>query len=157
MNKLAAVLRSEDGFTLLEMACVLTVVAILAAVVLPRVPRGTSLPRLEAYAIEAAAILKADRTEAMKAGRQIATSIDATARSIRSGVNGRTVQVADDVVMTAMLPERCNDRPAMSTVSFFSNGTSCGGLIALLRGDRGYEIHVNWLTGGVEIVARGQS
>jgi general secretion pathway protein H len=157
MNKRAAVLRGEDGFTLLEMACVLAVVALLAALVLPRVPRGTSLPRLEAYAIEAAAILKADRTAAMKVGRQIATRIDARSRTIRSGVDGRAVQVANDVVVTAFLPERCNDRPALSTVSFFPSGMSCGGSIAFLRGDRGYEIHVNWLTGGVDIVARGQS
>jgi general secretion pathway protein H len=29
---------------------------------------------------------------------------------------------------------------------------SCGGAIALTRLDFGYEIRVNWLTGGVEIV-----
>jgi general secretion pathway protein H len=42
-------------------------------------------------------------------------------------------------------------------VSFFPNGMSCGGSIALLRGDHGYEIRINWLTGGIEIVARGAS
>jgi prepilin-type N-terminal cleavage/methylation domain-containing protein len=74
MNERPAVLRGEDGFTLIEMVCVLAVVAMLAAILLPRVSRETSRPRLEGYAIEAAAILKADRTAAMKAGRQIATT-----------------------------------------------------------------------------------
>ena len=32
----------------------------------------------------------------------------------------------------------------------------CGGTIALARPGMGYEIRVNWLTGGVEIVAQTQ-
>jgi general secretion pathway protein H len=123
MNERPAVLPGEDGFTLIEMVCVLAVVAILAAIVLPRVSRETSQPRLEGCAIEAAAILKADRTAAIIAGRQIATNIDANLRSIRSGATGQVLHVADDVVVTALLPERCNDRPAFSTVSFFP--TAC--------------------------------
>ncbi len=157
MSERSAASRGEDGFTLIEMVCVLAIVAILAAILLPRVSRETSRPRLEAYAIEAAAILKADRTAAMKGGRRIATSIDANVRSFRSGATGQAVQVADDVVVTALLPERCNDRPALSTVSFFPNGMSCGGVITLHRGEHGYEIRINWLTGGIEIVARGAS
>jgi prepilin-type N-terminal cleavage/methylation domain-containing protein len=108
MSEGAAISR-DDGFTLIEMVCVLAVVAILAAILLPRASRQTSQPRLEAYAIEVAAILKADRTAAMMAGRQVATAVDATSRSIRSGATGRALSVADDVVVTALLPRRCND------------------------------------------------
>ena len=41
--------------------------------------------------------------------------------------------------------------------SFFANGTSCGGTIALTRFDTGYEIRVNWLTGRIEIVPHDTS
>lgn len=157
MNERPAVLHGEDGFTLIEMVCVLALVAMMAAILLPRASRETSQPRLEGYAIEAAAILKTDRTAAMKTGRQVATSVDASMRSIRSGTTGQVLRIADDVVVTALLPERCNDRPALSTVSFFPNGMSCGGSIALSRGGRGYEVRINWLTGGIEIVPRGAS
>jgi general secretion pathway protein H len=157
MSKRAGSLRGGDGFTLLEVVCVLAIMAMLAAILLPRVSRQTSQPRLQAYAIEAAAILQGDRTTAMKAGRQTATHIDAAARAISSGATGRSLQIAEDVTVTALLPERCNDRPALSSVSFFPNGMSCGGSITLSRGDRGYEIRVNWLTGWIEIVSRGAS
>lgn len=143
----------EDGFTLLEMVCILAIIAMLAAVLLPIIPRDTSRPRLEAYAVETASLLKADRTAAIRQRVQIATQIDAGARSLRSGSTGHILRVPDDVVFDAILPNRCNERPALSTISFFPTGASCGGTIMLSRPGTGYEIRVNWLTGGIEIVS----
>ena len=48
----------EAGFTLLEIVCVVAIVAMLAAILLPLAPRATSRPRLEAYAVEVATLLK---------------------------------------------------------------------------------------------------
>ena len=143
----------EDGFTLLEMVCILAVIAMLAAVLLPNIPRNTSRSRLEAYAVETASLLKADRTAAIRHRVQIATKIDAGARSLRSGSTGQILRVADDVVFDAILPNRCNERPAFSTINFFPTGMSCGGTIMLSRLGATYEIRVNWLTGGIEIVS----
>ena len=133
----------EDGFTLLEMVCILAVIAMLAAVLLPNIPRNTSRSRLEAYAVETASLLKADRTAAIRHRAQIATQIDAGARSLRSGSTGQILRVADDVVFDAILPNRCNERPAFSTINFFPTGMSCGGTIMLSRLGATYEIRVN--------------
>jgi general secretion pathway protein H len=134
--------------------CVVAIIAMLAAVLLPRIPRGTSRPRLEAFALETAAVLKADRSAAIRRQIQVATDVNAAARFVRSGTTGRVVQVPNDVLFEAMLPERCNQRPAFSTISFFASGMSCGGAIALTRFGTGYEIKVNWLTGGIDVVPR---
>jgi general secretion pathway protein H len=144
----------EDGFTLLEMVCVVAMVALIAAVLLPHVPRGTSRQRLEAYAIDTASLLHADRNAAVRGHTQVVTQVDATNRSVRSGSNGRIVRMADDVMVEAILAQRCNERPAFSTISFFASGMSCGGTIVLTRPSMTYEIRVNWLTGGIEIVPR---
>jgi general secretion pathway protein H len=58
--------RSEDGFTLIEIVCVIAIVALLAAVLLPRLPVGTSRSRLEAYAVATASLLASDRNTAMR-------------------------------------------------------------------------------------------
>jgi general secretion pathway protein H len=134
------------------MVCVLAIVAILAAIVIPALPRGTSRARLESYAIEAAAMLKADRTSAIRNRTPIATEVDAPTRVIRSGATGRVIHVPDDIVFDALLAARCNQRPGGPTIQFFASGMSCGGTIALTRLGVGYEIRVNWLTGGVEVV-----
>ncbi|MFL6796079.1 MAG: Tfp pilus assembly protein FimT/FimU [Xanthobacteraceae bacterium] len=142
----------EAGFTLLEIICVLAIITMLAAIALPAFPLGTSRPRLEGYALETATLLKADRAAAMRRGTEVATLIDAPRRTVRSGANGRVVSLPADVNVDSMLAARCNNRPAGPTIRYFATGMSCGGVIALTRRGVGYEVRVNWLTGGVEIV-----
>jgi general secretion pathway protein H len=144
--------RREAGFTLIEVVCVLAIVALLAALALPAVPRATSRTRLEAYALEAAAILAADRNAAIRRRAIVATALDSTARTIRSGAGVDFVQLPRDVAFDALLARRCDGRPAGRTIDFLPSGMSCGGTISLRRGEIGFEIRVNWLTGGAEIV-----
>jgi general secretion pathway protein H len=144
---------SEDGFTLLEVVCVLAIVAMLVAVLMPAMSSSTSRPRLEAYALEVATVLKTDRTAAIRRRTFVTTDINAPARMIRSGATGRLLRIASDVVVEAVLPDRCHRRLAASAISFLPSGMSCGGVIRLSRRNIGYEIRVNWLTGGTEVVA----
>jgi general secretion pathway protein H len=126
----------------------------LAAIVLPRIPSETSRSRLEAYAVEVAALLKADRNAAIRRRGSVVAQIDARGRLVRSGATDRVVRLPDDVAFDALLPQRCNGRPALSTINFFATGMSCGGVIKLARLGSSFEIRVNWLTGGIDIVAR---
>jgi general secretion pathway protein H len=144
----------ERGFTLLEMVCVIALIAMLAAVLLPFLPRHTSRARLQAYALETATLLKADRNSAIRRRADVSTLVDAPSRAIRSGVSPETIRIPDDVHFDALLPQTCRQRAALSTISFFADGMSCGGSIALSRLDMAYEIRVNWLTGRIEIVSR---
>jgi len=148
---------SERGFTLLEMVCVLALIAMMAAVLLPLIPRHTSRARLQAYALQAAAVLKEDRNAAIRRGIGVATLVDTGSRLIRSGATADIIHIPDDVRFEALLPQTCNRREALSTISFFASGMSCGGAIALTRLDVGYEVHVNWLTGRIEIVSRSSA
>jgi general secretion pathway protein H len=145
---------SEAGFTLLEMVCVLAIVGLLAAVLLPAIPMHTSRSRLEAYAIEAATLLKADRNAAISRGLEVTTLVDAGSRSVRSGASGQTVRVPEDVRFEALLPRSCNNRPVVASISFFASGMSCGGVIALTHLDAAYEVRANWLTGRIEVAPR---
>jgi general secretion pathway protein H len=144
----------QRGFTLLEMVCVLAIIALLAAVLLPFIPHETSRSRLQAYALQTAALLKTDRNAAIRRQTSVATLVDADARAIRSGTSRAVVVIPADVRFDALLPETCRRQAALSTISFFANGTSCGGAIALTRFDVGYEIRVNWLTGRIEVTPR---
>ena len=142
----------ELGFALIEMLCVLAIIGLLAAIILPAIPRATTRAKLESYAVQTAALLKADRNAALRRQVQVTTQIDAESRSIRSGVTGRVIQLPGDVSLEAVLASRCADRNAGRSIDFFPSRMSCGGVIALARPGMGFEVRVNWLTGGVDIV-----
>jgi general secretion pathway protein H len=58
-----------------------------------------------------------------------------------------------DVAFDAIVSETCAGRRNGSTIDFLPSGMSCGGAIALARPGAAVHVRVNWLTGGVEIVA----
>src|SRR3954464_7849311 len=49
---------NAQGFALIEILCVLAIIGLLAAIILPAIPRTTTRARLESYAVEIAAPLK---------------------------------------------------------------------------------------------------
>ena len=144
--------RGESGFTLLETICVLAILAMLVAIALPAFPRGTSRTMLEAYAVETATLLKADRNAAIRRGVAVVTNLSSISRTIRSGASGRLVQLPQDVGFNAILANQCNQRAAGMAIQFLPSGMSCGGTIFLSRLGTTLEVRVTWLTGGVEIV-----
>jgi general secretion pathway protein H len=148
---------AEAGFTLIEAVCVLAIIGLVAALVLPAIPRATSQERLAGYAVEVAALLKGDRIAAIRNHAQVATSLDAERRIVISGATASVVEIPADVSFQALLAQRCGDRRVGATIDFFPSGASCGGVIAIARQGVGYQIRVNWLTGGVEVVATGKS
>jgi general secretion pathway protein H len=147
----------EAGFTLIEIVCVLAIVGLLAALALPYFPKATSRARLGGYALQTAALLKGDRNAAMRTGSPVVTTLSAKARTVRSGATGEIVQLPADVAFDAILANRCGDRRVGASIDFFPSGMSCGGTIAISRQGVGFQIRVNWLTGGVEVVSVDQS
>ncbi|PWT87767.1 MAG: type II secretion system protein GspH, partial [Proteobacteria bacterium] len=97
-----------------------------------------------------------DRNAAVRRHAAIATEIDATGRTVRSGASGRTLRVPDDVDLAALVSKGCQQPATLPAVRFFASGLSCGGVIALTRRGFGYEVRVNWLTGGIDVVPRSQ-
>jgi general secretion pathway protein H len=143
---------NESGFTLLEVVCVLAIIAILSAMLLPAFPRGTTRAQLESYALDIAGLLTADRNAALRRGGEIVTRIDAKRRLVRAGASARTVKLPDDVTVSSVLSARCNSSAPGSALTFFPSGMSCGGAVSVSRMSVGYEVRVSWFTGGVEIV-----
>ena len=143
----------EAGFTLIEVVAVLAIVALLAALALPRWPQGTTRPQLEAYALRIAALLKADRNAALRAHGRVETLLNGPGRQVVSGAGAGEVQLPGDVAFDAIVAETCSGRANGSAIDFLPSGMSCGGTIALARPGAAYRIRINWLTGGVEVVA----
>jgi general secretion pathway protein H len=143
----------ESGFTLIEVVAVLAIIAMLAALVLPLQPRGTTRPQLEAFALKIAALLKADRNAALRSRARVDTSLSRATGEVVSGSGAGEVRLPEDVAFDALVADTCAGRANGSAIAFLPSGMSCGGTIALARPGAAVHVRVNWLTGGVEIVA----
>ena len=65
----------------------------------------------------------------------------------------RGVEIPADVDVRVTVADYCRAGRREAGISFYPDGLSCGGVLALGRDGAGYEVRVNWLTGGVEIVS----
>jgi len=143
----------DAGFTLIETVAVIAVVAMLAALALPRFPLSTTRPLLEGYALQVAALLKADRVAAVRRRARVDTLISLVDHKVISGSGAGALVLPADVAFDAIVARTCGGRDIGAAIAFLPNGMSCGGTIALARPGAGYAVRVNWFTGGVDVVA----
>lgn len=143
----------EAGFTLIEAVAMLAIIALAAALALPHFPHSTTRPMLEGYALQVAALLKADRVAAVRRRTRVETYLSADDRTVTSGSGGGMLKLPADVAFDAIVAENCAGRQNGATIDFLPSGMSCGGTIALARPGAAYHVRVNWFTGGVDVVA----
>lgn len=135
------------GFTLAEVLVTLAVLALVAAVVFPRIAASTGPARLKASAYDVAGLLRSDRTAALRTGKIVVTSVDLGNRAVRSGTSAATVAFPKDVALTVAYASR----EAAPAVRFFPNGSSSGARLTLKSPSTAYNVSVDWFTGAVNI------
>ncbi|HWT30841.1 MAG TPA: GspH/FimT family pseudopilin [Propylenella sp.] len=126
----------------------LAIFGLVAAVVFPRVVRGPGPVELATAAQEIAALLRSDRNAALRHGREIVSRIDPAQRAVISGSSGAGVAVPAGIEIVFVQSSR-ELRGNAGGIRFLPGGGSSGGFLSLKRGTAGYDISVNWLTGGV--------
>jgi general secretion pathway protein H len=147
---------AQAGIILLDVVLTLAIFGLIALLVLPSLPRGTTASRQGAYAAQIAALMKNDRTAATRQGREIATRVDVINRKVSSGYADTTVTLPSDVNLDVIASQLCADRPGSFAIRFAPDGRSCGAVVNVTRGDLAWRIRVNWLTGLIDIVAPGR-
>ncbi len=124
----------------------LALMALLAALALPKARPFDGGAALRAKAYEVAALLRADRDAARSGFREVATVVDFDRRRVASGSRAATVFMPDGVSMRLKADMFAGFR-------FFPDGRSSGGELALGAGRRGLVLRVDRLTSAVEIRA----
>jgi general secretion pathway protein H len=147
---------AQAGIILLDVVLTLAIFGLLALLILPTLPRGTTPSRQGAYAAQIAALMKNDRTAAARQGREVATRVDVANRKVSSGSAGTVVTLPSDVTLDVIASNLCADRPGSFAIVFAPDGRSCGAVVHIAKGDLDWRIRVHWLTGHIDIVAPGR-
>ena len=90
----------QDGFTLIEVAAVMLIVALLASLVLTLTP-GTGRAQLKALALHTAALMRRERLDAILTGRTHRVVLDGEKR-IFVGDGGNWVPVPRDITLDVL-------------------------------------------------------
>ena len=141
----------QGGFTLFELLIVLAIVALAAALVVPRIGSGQGV-LFKAQLREAVAALNFARRTAIVRGRPVEASFQNAPKGEKSPSRwvsrGATVSVAEG-------PPPAEGGPAF-TVIFFPEGGSSGGRFTLTHGDYAAEIKVDAVTGRIRAEILGE-
>jgi general secretion pathway protein H len=138
----------KRGFTLIELAVTLLVLALASAFVAPAIGRGLDNLRTRAEVSGFAGFLRAAREQAVTRGEAQEVRLDPESRTLAIWVEG--AQSARSSRSFSHLVSIESDPPTARTVTFQPQGLSSGGTFHILApGDRRYVVTVDTLTGRV--------
>ncbi|CAN5391651.1 N/A [soil metagenome] len=139
---------SDRGFTLLEMLVVLAIVALVSAVILPRLSRQSGDATLQTQVREVAARLRLARLEAMENGTVTTASIDLKDKSVL--VSGKQIVFAPATVITVRTARNLIVS-GKASIDFVPLGGSTGGSITFKQAEREFSVDISWLSGAVTL------
>jgi len=139
------------GFTLLELVVVLAIAMLLLAIAPPLISSALPGVELKAAARRVTAGLRLAREEAIRSGRDATFVIDVDSRVFDVDGGYRRSNLPDEinVKLEAAEQEMLNDHTG--GVRFYPDGSSTGGRVILARGDQGFQVGVQWLTGRIRM------
>jgi general secretion pathway protein H len=142
-----------SGFTLIEM---IVVIALLGLVMVLIMVNGTPVSpathaRAAAQAISGA--LRTARSEAVTSNRSVDVTIDLSSRNYRWG-SAPAENVPNDVSLTLLTTRDELVSEAVGHIRFNPDGSSSGGRVTVVGGDRIWWVGIDWLSGRVSIVEK---
>jgi general secretion pathway protein H len=137
------------GFTLVELLVVLAILALVMVLIPPFLAGGQARAELATSAREIASALRETRSLAIRQGRSEAFVVDGAAGAFRTA-GGATERRLPAGLRLSLLT-LANKRLDVGVIRFFGDGSSTGGSISILQGDRRSDVKVDWLTGRVSL------
>jgi general secretion pathway protein H len=141
---------NAKGFTLIEMIVVIVLIGIVASVVTFAFTRSLAGARIQAASGDLVAALRYTRGQAIVKGEQKVLLLDLEKMSyLAPGKEERDLPKGMVMRLTTAQQELTSDKAG--GIRFFPDGSSTGGNIAVVLGEREWKINVGWLTGEITL------
>ncbi len=138
------------GFTLIETVAVIVLVGIVATVAAVSFSSSLSSAKIQAASRDLVAALRYTRGQAIVKREQKVLMIDLENHSYQAPGKG-SIELPKNMVLrlTTAQQELVGDNAG--GIRFFPDGSSTGGNIAVVMGEREWKINVGWLTGEITL------
>lgn len=143
-------LRAARGFTLIEIIAVIALLALAATVVVFFVSRSLTTQNIQAAGRDLVAALRYTRGQAIVKREEQALELDVEKRAYTAPYRP---EVTLPEKMELKLLTAANEQVSATTgrVRFFPDGSSTGGRVSLIAGERTWQVEIAWLTGEVRL------
>ncbi len=139
------------GFTLVELLVVLAIGGLLLAVAPPLISSAMPAVELKAAARRTAGGLRLAREIAVAQGRDAAWVLDIGSNRYSIEGDHRSGSLPGGLEIELLAADEEMRSNSVGAIRFYPDGSSTGGRVILKRGDAGYQVGVNWLTGRILI------
>lgn len=143
------------GFTLIEILAVIMLIALVLTVVSVSVGSGLSGARVSAAGRELVAAMRHTRGQAIVKRESQVFSIDLERRRY-TAPGRREIELPKDMEIRVLTAREELIGDGTAGIRFFPDGSSTGGRVTLLMGEREWIIEVQWLTGEVVLFQPGR-
>jgi general secretion pathway protein H len=130
---------------------VMAVVTLLLAITPPLLTAAIPGLELRTSARQIASGLRLAREEAIRSGGEAAFVLDVEERVFQVDGPFRPTHIPDGLELKLEAAEREMQSDSVGAIRFFPDGTSTGGRVIVSRGDAGWQVGAQWLTGRVEL------
>ena len=141
---------APSGFTLVELLVTMAVLSLVLAIALPYLPQRNGAATVEASARTIAGGLREARGLAIHHNEPTMFALDVASRHwwISGGRSGR---LPDELMLEAETDRALLQSPDVAAIRFHADGSSSGGWVALMGGDRRSVVKVDWFTGVISV------
>ena len=140
----------RNGFTLIEIIAVIALLALAASTVVFFISRSLSTSQIQAAGRDLVAALRYTRGQAIVKRKEQALELDVEKRAYRAPNRAET-QLPKDMDMKLLTAAQEQVGTTTGRVRFFPDGSSTGGRISLISGEREWQVEIAWLTGEVRL------
>lgn len=145
----------NEGFTLVEMLVVLSLVALLLVISLPYSTSSGEARKLDATSQIIAAKLRETQISSLSSNRERSLTVDIKKGLLIQTNPDKTFELPEGIGMSIITSNNEIMKDA-GAFRFFPDGGSTGGKIILSKGENRREIAISWLTGGI-VVTSGEA
>lgn len=143
-------LRRAAGFTLIEIVVVLMLIALVITVISISATQGLSSAKIRSAAKDLMAALRYTRGQAIVSRSEQRLEVDVEARTYQAPRRA-LVELPKNMEMRLLTAAAERTGETKATIRFFPDGSSTGGRVRLIAGEREWQVEIAWLTGEVRL------
>ena len=147
--------RRARGFTLIEIVAVLVLIAILLGLASLGFSQTINAARVRAAGKDLVAALRYTRGQAIVSGEEQALELDVEHRTYTAPKrDAQELPGKMELRLVTAAEEQTSE--TTGRIRFYPDGSSTGGKVRLISGEREWQVQVGWLTGEVRLRESGQ-